>query len=360
MTRIWFDAAHLYYLTQFLPLRSELRRRGVECGFVFYHRDESRATSERAARELGLEPVWVASKDEAFEHYAARRPDWVVFGGGFPRARELPQGIRTAMLYHGIGMKADVYHPGLMRTHVRFVEGPHYTRALLAEFPDARVEEVGYAKLDPLFGDPSRRPRFDLAAHGLDPSRPTVVYAPTFYPSSFPLMANDWPRHFRDFNLIVKPHPFSFTNPRCRSHRSKMRRWSEAPNVHVVPPESYDPLPCLATGDLLVSDASSVLFEFAALDKPVVWCDFLKLRWSYRGPFRYRFERRMDSSIQRYADICAHARSYGELGDVVRRELAEPRRHAAKRREYTAELIGRTDGHVCTRIADCLLAGLRP
>jgi hypothetical protein len=353
MTRIWFDAAHLYYLTQFLPLRRELERRGARCDFVFHHRRESRAVSERAARDLGLDPVWVASK--AFDHYAAQRPDWVVFGGGFSRARELPDGVRTAMLYHGIGMKADVYHAGLMRMHVRFVEGPHYTRALLAQFPGARLEEVGYAKIDPLFGDPSLCPRFDLGAHGLDPAKPTVVYAPTFYPSSFPLMGDDWPARFSEFNLIVKPHQFSYTNPRCRSHRKKMRQWSDAHNVHVVPPEAYDPLPYMATADLLISDASSVLFEFAATDKPVVWCDFLKLRWSYRGLFRYRLEQRMDSSIQRYADICAHARSYRELGDVVRRELAEPERHAPKRREYTAELIGKTDGRVCERIADRLL-----
>jgi len=353
--RIWFDTAHLYYMTQFQPVRRELERRGAECRFAFYRREESRAASELAAQRLAIEPVWVASKEEAFELYRREAPDWVVFGIAFSLAKDLPRPTRTAMLYHGIGMKADVYHPSLMGMDVRFVEGPHYTRELLKLYPDARLSEVGYAKTDPLFGPPEDCPRFDLAAAGLDPAKPTLLYAPTFYPSSFPLMADEWPQQLADCNLIVKAHQFSYFNPRCRSHRRKMTIWSRSPNVHVVPPEEYDAVPYMAVSDLMISDASSVLFEFAAQDRPVVWCDFLKLRWTYRGPFKQRFLRRMDGSIRQYADIAAHAARYADLERVVRAELAAPMRFSAARRRHTAELIGKTDGKVSQRIADHLL-----
>jgi CDP-glycerol glycerophosphotransferase (TagB/SpsB family) len=113
----------------------------------------------------------------------------------------------------------------------------------------------------------------------------------------------------------------------------------------------------MRAADVLVSEASSAMFEFAALDRPIVWCDFVKLRWQHRGPLRFRFEARMDRSIERYADIGAHAATPGALAGVIRAELAAPARHAPKRRQYTAELIGPTDGRTGERIAAVMLDG---
>jgi len=280
----------------------------------------------------------------------------VVFGHGFGPLSSLPAGTRSAQLHHGIGMKADVYDEDNFRMDVRFTEGPHYTEVLGRMFPRARLVEVGYPKVDPLFWPADERPRFDLEGVGLDPARPTIMYAPTAFPSSFDAMPDRWPEHFAEFNLIVKAHQFSYFKSRYASHRRKMARWGRASNVHVVPSSEFDPVPYFAVSDLLISDASSVLFEFAATDRPVVWCDFSKLGLQYRGPFRYRLERRMDRDIERYADICAHAPRYADLGRVVRDELAHPGRHGPKRREYTARLVGPTDGRASERIADHLLA----
>jgi CDP-glycerol glycerophosphotransferase (TagB/SpsB family) len=111
----------------------------------------------------------------------------------------------------------------------------------------------------------------------------------------------------------------------------------------------------MSSADLLISDASTALFEFAALNKPVVWCDFLKLRWSYRGIFSYRFKKRMDQDIHKYADIAAHVANYKDLLSIVAKQLAHPEEHEPQRRNYSEQLLGRLDGNVSSRIVKSLL-----
>jgi CDP-glycerol glycerophosphotransferase (TagB/SpsB family) len=248
----------------------------------------------------------------------------------------------------------------MCRVTVRFAEGPYQLRQLQKNYPQGTYVDVGFSKLDPLFKPNIEKPGLDLKALGLDPDKPTLLYAPTFYPSSIECMSDRWPAEFTDFNLLVKPHFFTYTKSRYQAQRKKLEKWRGAGNVHIADVSDYNLLPFMASADLLISDASTALFEFAALDKPVVWCEFLKLRWSYRGPFRYRFRRRMDQDILRYADIAAHAQRYKDLKPIVDSELADPGRHQPQRQSYTRELMGITDGRVSERIVHFLLEGKRP
>ncbi|HWP94688.1 MAG TPA: CDP-glycerol--poly(glycerophosphate) glycerophosphotransferase [Gammaproteobacteria bacterium] len=354
--RVVFDVMHPYYLPQYTPVARELVARGASCEFVFYTTHAPVAELRAVATREALVARFVRDAAEAAALYAAERPDWVVFGNNFDHLDRLAPSTRTATLYHGIGVKECYYDAPLMQTTVRFCEGEFRRAELLRRFPagPAAVVAVGFAKLDPLFDGSLRS--FDLAAAGLDPHRPTVLYAPTYYPSSAPLLPDDWPAAIADLNLIVKPHQFTYTKSRYRGQLRKFERWASYPNVHLAGPDQYSLLPYMATAAVLVSEASSALFEFAALDRPVVWCDFLDLRWNHRGPLRFRFAQRMDRTIERYRDIGAHARRPEELAAVIRAELAMPDRHAATRRRYVAELIGPADGQASRRIADYLLA----
>jgi hypothetical protein len=357
MVHIAFDTSELYFLTQYLPVYRELERRGVEASFAAYHNRPGALEAMRRAFQAARLPVtWCETREQGLEHYRRLAPEWVLFGSGYPFTDRLPVRTRTAMLYHGIGMKSDVYAPQLVEHDVRFVEGPHYVRLLGEMYPQAELVAVGYAKTDPLFWPVERQARFDLAAAGLDPARPTILYAPTHSPSSFALMSDDFPAHFEGWNVIVKPHYLSFFSSSRRSHRRLMALWSRATNCYVASLEQFDPIPFMTVADLLISDASSVLFEFAATGKPVVWCDFLALRWYRRGLFAWRLRKRMDASIDAYRDVAAHAPRYADLRAVVADELAHPERHAQARRRATAQLIGTADGRVSERIVDWLLA----
>jgi len=327
---------------------------------AYHNRPGAQEAMHRAFEAARLPVTWLETKEQGLEHYRRLAPDWVVFGNGYAFTDHLPERTRTAMLYHGIGMKSDVYAPQLVEHDVRFVEGPHYVRLLGEMYPRAELVAVGYAKTDPLFWPAERRPRFDLAGAGLDPSRPTLLYAPTHSPSSFALMSERFPADFDGWNVIVKPHYLSFFSSSRRSHRRLMELWSAFPNCYVAGLEQFDPVPFMSVSDLLVSDASSVLFEFAATGRPVVWCDFLALPWYRRGLFGYRLRRRLDASIDAYRDVAAHAARYAELRPVVEDGHAHPERHAAARRRATEQLIGATDGRVSERVVDWLLAHIGP
>lgn len=349
--KVIFDVQHLYYLPQFLPVQRELAARGHDTLFVFHEELENREALVAASE--GLPHLQVRGAGDAHREYVAREPDWLIFGNGYDHLEELPQRTRTALLYHGIGVKRCYYGAGLMRMDLRFVEGEYRERELQRKYPEAKLRAVGFAKLDPLFRD-ADAVRLDLARHGLDPSLPTVLYAPTYYPSSIERLPPDLPARFEGFNLLVKPHHFSWTKSYYSAQRRRLEAWSEFDNVHVAGVAEVSLLPFMAAADILVSEASSALFEFAALDKPVVWCDFFHRRWGHRGPLAWRLEKRMDRSIERYADIAAHAAAPEALLEVIKGELASPSRLAAIRARYTRELIGPTDGHASRRIADAL------
>jgi hypothetical protein len=352
--RVVFDVRRLYYMTQFLPVCRVLQRHGVTCTFVSRARPGAdRDVLMRAFGAAGLDITVYETHDEIHACHRAAAPDWIVFGQGYPDVKSLAPRTRTAMLYHGIGMKRDVYAPPLVNVDVRFTEGPHYTQRLRALFPKATLVEVGYAKIDPLFSPQLRRPRPEHLAARIDPAKPTVLFAPTHSPSCFGNMSDRWPWEFPEYNLIVKPHENSWASSQRDAHRRKMRIWADAPNVYVAAREEWDPIPFMEAADILVSDASSVMFEFAATGRPVVWCDFLDLPFWRRGPFRHRV--RLDPSIAPYADVGAHAPRYRDLKRTIERELAEPDRHAVQRRRCTEALIGRADGRVSERIADYLM-----
>jgi hypothetical protein len=357
MARILFDARELYFLNQYGPVYLALQRRGVDCGFVAYaNREQDGERIRRAFTERELPTTWVETREEGLAHYQSEAPDWIVFGREYAYTHQLPEGTRTAMLYHGSGMKSSMYGPGLLDHDVRFMEGGYFTRRVRALDPGARVAEVGSPKIDPLHWPEAERPRLDLEALGLDPAKPTVLYAPTHGPSSFPNMSDRWPEEFGEFNLLVKAHQLSFFSSKRRSHREKMETWSCHPNVHVAPIESYDPSPYINAADVLVSDLSAVVFEFASTGKPVVWCDFLHHRWTRRGPLWFRRWQRLDREvIERFKGIAAHAGRYRELLAVVRAELDDAEAGAERRRGMAEELVGPGDGRSAERVADYLL-----
>lgn len=354
---VYFDTPHLYYLPQYLPVYAELNRRGIACEFVIYRHPEQREWLESAVQREQLPVVWAESDSQAVAHYQQTPASWIIFGNNFNRLSELPASSRTALLYHGIGVKDCYYDANLLEMDVRFVEGEHRSREIRHRFADARLAEVGFAKLDPLFEsqpNDSTDSRFELASAGLDPNKPTLLYAPTFYPSSIELMALDWPAQFSDYNIIIKPHHFSLTHSRYAAQRERLQHWQQYDNVYLASMEDYSLLPFMATADLLISEASSALFEFAALDRPVIWCDFIKLRWSYRGPLRFRHRRRMDQSIKRYEDIALHVSDYRHLHDAVTSQLSDPAAFSKVRQQYSAELIGPRDGQASRRIVGYL------
>lgn len=358
LPRIYFDVPHLYYLPQFLPIYWEMRDRGIDSLFVFYtgvDGEELTNILKQVEKEEDLPVRWVDKLQGGLEFYKQDSPDWIIFGNAYKYFDELPDQINTAMVNHGAGIKSAGHDISMLRFTIRFAEGPYQLAQLKKSYSQGNYIDVGFSKLDPIFNKALPTPALDIRELSLDETKPTILYAPTFYPSSIEMFADNWPKQFSEFNLVVKPHFFTYTKEKYQAQRRKLSKWSKAPNVYVATIDKYNLLPFFATADLLISDASTALFEFAALNKPVIWCDFLKLRWSYRGVFSFRFNRRMDQDIQKYADIALHVGRYKDMLPSVRQQLDSPAEFEPQRLRYAEQLLGRLDGQVSRRIVDSIV-----
>ena len=347
-----FFAEQLYYLPQFLPVIEALRGRGHRVTTVL------RLDVQFAGIALTLpvadhddsELIKVSSGREGYARLRQLAPDWAVFGTFLDPTETLAERTRTALVYHGIGVKNVLFDNRLNAFDLRCVESQRVLDELLARDPAARPRcaLVGFAKLDPLITAP--RPEQP------DGAAPVVLYAPTFYPSSLERMPNQLAELVPGVRWIVKPHFFSWTVKQYAGQRERLAAWAREERVEVCGPEVYNLVPLMARADVLVSDASSALFEFAALGRPVVWCRFLALRWSYRGVFSWRFKQRIDPNTPRYEAVAHTVDTPAQLGAVLARALAQsadPHRVRSPESEALIEhLIGPRDGRASQRIAD--------
>lgn len=352
---IAFFAEQLYYLPQFTPVIRALLARGHRVTTVLRLEPSLSAVPLPLVESLGPSHALrrVDSSEEAYRELRHLAPAWAVFGSFLDPQQALDPATRTALVYHGIGVKNVLFDPRLDAFDLRCVESQRVLDELVAR--DASLRDrlalVGFAKLDPLFGGASAPP---------PDGPPVLLYAPTFYPSSLELMPHDLKALAPGAHWIVKPHFFSWTAKPYEAHRRRLRAWREA-GIEVLGPEAYDLVPLMARADVLISDASSALFEFAALRRPVVWCHFLKLRWTYRGLLAFRLRKRLDPNAQRYETVAHRVDTAAQLPAVLQQALAERRMAASaietpERAALIEHLIGPRDGQASQRIVEALEA----
>lgn len=350
--KVYFDVLHLYYLAQYLPVADKLIEKGHQAVFVIHQNTDQIETLKQVADAEGLAVIWVADTTAAHQLYLADKPDWLITGNLMDELDSIHQFTKTALMQHGIGPKACYYTVSKALTSVRFVEGPHRLERLQQLYPSGEFVDTGYAKLDPVINQTS--PVFDIKKAGLDPTKKTLLYAPTFYPSSIEMLPKNWPELMREYNLIIKPHFFTYTKKRYNKQRRLLNHWQAYNNVYYASEHEHSLLPFMQSADILISDASSTLFEFVALGKPAIWCDFYKLRWTYRGIFSYRFKQRLDPDLDYFAKVATQVKSPAELTKAVAELVNNPQIKADERVAYTAKMVGKVDGAVSERIVEYL------
>lgn len=353
--KVVFDILHLYYLPQYLPVIDVLKQHTQEIKLVGYRTDDTdlNLIVEQALADTNIKYEIVENWQQALTLYLHDKPDWIVFGNAVSDLEQLHQNSKTVLMQHGVGPKSCYYDVSQNPTTVRFVEGEKRLVNLTEMFPKGTFVDTGYAKLDPAINKSTGK--ITLSGLGLDEKKPTLLYAPTFYPSSIELFDKTFPSEFENYNIILKPHFFSLTKQRYKSQKQLLEAWGKHKNVYLAGIEEFNLLEFMAISDVLISDASSAIFEFAALDKPVVWCDFYKLRWSYRGIFSFRFKKRIDESIKVFHELCERASNYNELKKCINEALDDPDAKQAIRRSVIDEYVGKVDGLCSQRIVNYLV-----
>jgi len=345
-----FLVHHLYYIPQFIPVAKELKRRNKEILFLLLGLDspDKNQIAYSFCKENDFNPCFYDKNAPVFNC------DFLINGAhAFPLIDINYK--YTASIIHGIGTKAGYYTEEQNKHDIRFVEGEQRVKMIQELFPESKCQlfNVGFAKLDEAFSQDNAGKTEMLRSIELNPDKKTILYAPTFYPSSIENMPLNFPENFKDYNIIVKPHFFSFEKKKYNHQVKKFGEWQKFPNVYLAEADKFNLVPFMAVADIMLSDESSAIFEFAALNKPVILNQNVKYRLTYRI-FKSKVKKRMDDSMNPFKAVAKTIHKYSELKQAISFELENPQNRENERKKISQQIVGTTDGQVSIRIVNIL------
>ena len=347
MLNIYFYVAYPYYFPHFLPISKVFKSYGHEITYILSDKQNSK-NMEDIAKENNLDYKF------GEENLIDGKADIIFFANPNDIAKDIKS--ITIFLEHGIGTKSTSFYKTIEYFDIYITEGSQKYNTLKTLYPqyEYKLANVGFSKFDEIinFSNEDKEKLFNK--YKLDTNKKTILYAPTFFPSSIEKMADDFPNEFNDCNIIVKPHYLTYERKRYKKQLNKFYKWEQYNNCVVMPLSEYNLVPFLAISDIMISDESSAMFEFAALNKPVVSNRYFKLRWSYYL-MPWKLTKRIDKSKEFYRTILDNANNYEETINYTKEALSNPRKLEDKRLKFSKDLCGDIDGKVSNRIYNVVL-----
>jgi hypothetical protein len=300
--------------------------------FAFTASEESHRLHE-IYRELGADPRLITPGRAALMKWDAYLTSDFMWAA-------LPRGTSRIQMFHGVGGKYGFDAPTrsmrewdrLFFVNERRLQNFVAAGAIDPDSPAIRL--IGMPKVDCLVDGSVRRDDV-LRDFGLDPTRPTVLYAPTWSPaSSLNRIGVDVVRCLLDrpVNIIVKLHDRSRD---LRPQYSGGIDWVGRLQPLLAPPKAILALranitPCLAAADVLITDHSSCGFEYMLLDRPLVRIDVPELLTQANVHPEY---------VAMLASASITARDAAAVAFAVDRALAHPRELSDERQAIARELF---------------------
>ena len=337
-----FYVAYPYYFPHFLPISQYIGSQDKKILYILSDKQNT-AVMEQIAQDEQLDYLL------GDEHLYQVDTQFIFFANLFNQGRELK--ATRLFLWHGVGTKPYDFKQALSENDILFTEGDYKYNKLVNEFPQfsSKIYKVGYSKLDSVFNVTTQTIDALKDKYQLDKRKKTILYAPTFYPSSIEKMSDDFPKEFSDYNVIVKAHYLTFERKKYHKQLIKFNKWAKYDNCTICSVDEYNLVPFLSLADVMISDESAAVFEFTALNKPVILNKFLKLRLSYiLNP--KKLTKRLDSGMDRYRLIGDNANTYDEMVSMTRDGFNHPDKYEHARLEMTEDICGLVDGKVSERI----------
>jgi hypothetical protein len=329
--RVLFDLRNAMNVAVLQPMFSALQRDNrVHVAFACEEPGRVAAAVRHAAAADVLdhaEVIW-----QRWDLYVSADP-WTR-----PRLRRCSQ---SANFFHGVAGNSNLDDPSALQTgfdsfdRVGFINAERMDTYLKRGIVSADAAVlVGFPKADRLAlgGYGASQIRRSL---GLDSNRMTALYAPGWSPAgSLHIAGEQIVASLRNsgFNVIVKLHPMSF-HPAAKysggiDWRSRMDAIREPGRVvHVIESDSS---PVMAASDVLVTDHSTVGFEYCLLDRPIVLFDV---------PDLVRVARVNPDQVTRLRGVARVVCGNEDVGRVARDELAQSNRLSAARRQLAARMF---------------------
>ena len=257
----------------------------------------------------------------------------------------LPRGTTRIQVFHGVGGKYGFDAPdrSMREWHRLFFVNERRLRNFVAAGaidPDSpAIRLIGMPKTDCLV-DGSIDPVRVLGSLGLDPSRPTVLYAPTWSPASSlnalgVALVGALMR--MPVNVIMKLHDRSRD---LRKRYSGGVDWVARLQPLLTPgrgalASGHDISPYLVAADLMITDHSSAGFEFLLRDRPIV---------RIHRPALIELANIHRDYVDLLASVSASVHGVDDAIAAVEAGLADPTARSADRRTVAADLFYRPGG----------------
>jgi len=358
---VLYNLHHLYYLPQFLPVIREMEKRDRFDLYFSAVIDKGRIDHQLIKQAVAAIPgTFIDAKSEKArqKEILARNFDVTVFGKSGHADEYCSANTLAVLLYHGIGVKSCYYTDYNPRINVRYVEGPYRFDELKRRGISTELVVTGFPKLDPLFE--SENGAAISSELNLDPNKATILYAPTFYPSSIEVLGESIGELTADYNLVVKLHYFSWLLKKYRHQKDLFQKLSRKySHVHLLPVEKYSIIPFFKPADILLTEASSVAFEFLATGKPVVISDSCHLRKKHRIFYRQFQKNRLDTEIQQLLNFAYHFDNVFQLPVILKTAIKEKSDYKNRTADLPEKFLGILDGKAGQRIVDDLIERLK-
>ncbi|MBU2453792.1 MAG: CDP-glycerol glycerophosphotransferase family protein, partial [Proteobacteria bacterium] len=157
---------------------------------------------------------------------------------------------------------------------------------------------------------------------------PIVLYAPSWSTNPDMIMMNESILKALSnqdyFNVVFKPHPLLFHPDRCGG-----KNWNnffaglEKKHFVMIKESNYPIQTFMKIADVIVSDISSVIFEYLYLDRPIVLHKDEKVLEYYKG----------NDSFGDISKASFHFNSEIDMVDIINQALEQPDFHSELRKE---------------------------
>ncbi len=248
-------------------------------------------------------------------------PDLVIVPGNFVDFRI--QGIKV-QIFHGLGVEKFSHYEIRHFFDVYCTSGPFVTKRFLKLQKKHKyflVKETGWPKIDHIINYPTE----DLKdKYNIPKDKKVILFAPTHSRKMqsaeellpiIPKIINE------DEIWLFKFHELM--------NKEIIEKITNSKNIRII--DDYDITPYLHLADVLITDTSSVAYEFMILDKPVI---------------TYKTQSRKDKGI----DITKPEK----LRDAIDRSLQNPQEFHQKRIEHIEEINPRIDGKISENLIQTL------
>ena len=189
-------------------------------------------------------------------------PDFVIVPGNFVDFR-IP-GIKV-QIFHGLGVEKKSHYKIRHYFDVYFTSGPFVTerfKKLQKKYKYFLVEETGWSKIDYILKYPTKKIRKEFK---IPENKKVILYAPTFSPKMqsakdiLPIIPK-----------IIKDDEIWFVKFHDLMDKKIVENFKENISSNIKLIDSFDITPYLHLADILISDTSSVIYEFLVLDKSII------------------------------------------------------------------------------------------